>query len=44
MIKQGSHLTESSMCFSDDKNKEEKKQKAQRREKEQREWKRQAKY
>ncbi len=44
MIKKGSHLAESSMCFATDKNKDEKKQKAQRREKEQREWKRQTKY
>ena len=44
MIKQGSHLAESSMCFATDKNKDEKKQKAQRKEKEQRVWKRQAKY
>lgn len=43
MIKQGSHLAESSMCFAIDKIKDEKKQKAQRREKEQREWKRQTK-
>lgn len=44
MIKQGSHLAESSMCFAIDKIKDEKKQKAQRRKKEQREWKRQSKY
>ncbi|SFW52532.1 hypothetical protein SAMN02927921_02136 [Sinomicrobium oceani] len=44
MIKQGSHLAETSMCFSNDENKDKKKQKVQRREKEQREWKRQAKY
>lgn len=39
MIKQGSRLAETSMCFATDKNKDRKKQKAQRREKEQREWK-----
>lgn len=44
MIKQGSHLAETSMCFVTDSNKDEKKLKAQRWEKEQREWKRQAKY
>ena len=43
MIKQGSHLAETSMCFATDSNKDEKKLKAQRWEKEQREWKRQAK-
>lgn len=40
MIKQGSHLAEASMCFANDKNKDEKRLKVQYREKEKREWKR----
>lgn len=39
MVRQGSALAETSMCFASDKNKEEKKQKAQRRKKVQRAWK-----
>ncbi len=44
MIKQGSALAETSVCFATDKNKDEKIQKALRLKKEQREWKRQDKY
>ncbi len=39
MIRQGSHLAESSICFKSDRKKGEIKEKAQRREKEGREWK-----